>query len=56
MPDIVLVQPPIEDFFLTAKRTIPYGLACIGASLKEQGFSVKLMHFTAGLLTFFLSS
>jgi len=43
MPDIVLVQPPIEDFFLTAKRTIPYGLACIAASLEEQGFSVAII-------------
>jgi len=43
MPDIVLVQPPIEDFFLTAKRTIPYGLACIAASLEEQDFSVAII-------------
>ena len=43
MSDIVLVQPPIEDFFLTAKRTIPYGLACIAASLEEQGFSVAII-------------
>ena len=43
MSDIVLLQPPIEDFFLTAKRTIPYGLACIGASLEEQGFSVAII-------------
>lgn len=43
MPDIALVQPPIEDFFLTAKRTIPYGLACIAAELEEQGFSVCLI-------------
>ncbi|MCD6429800.1 MAG: B12-binding domain-containing radical SAM protein [Deltaproteobacteria bacterium] len=43
MPDVVLVQPPIEDFFLTAKRTIPYGLACIAASLEEQGFSVAII-------------
>jgi len=43
MPDVVLVQPPIEDFFLTAKRTIPYGLACIAASLEEQGFSIAII-------------
>ncbi len=43
MPDVVLVQPPIEDFFLTAKRTIPYGLACIAASLEKQGFSVAII-------------
>ncbi|MEA3348470.1 MAG: radical SAM protein, partial [Pseudomonadota bacterium] len=43
MFDIALVQPPIEDFFLTAKRTIPYGLACIAASLEERGFSVAII-------------
>lgn len=43
MSDIVLVQPPIEDFFLTAKRTIPYGLACIAASLEERGFAVAII-------------
>ena len=43
MPDIVLVQPPIEDFFLTAKRTIPYGLASIAANLEAQGFVVSII-------------
>ncbi len=43
MFDVALVQPPIEDFFLTAKRTIPYGLACIGATLEEQGFAVTII-------------
>jgi anaerobic magnesium-protoporphyrin IX monomethyl ester cyclase len=43
MADIVLVQPPIRDFYLTAKRTIPYGLACIGAALLQEGFAVDLV-------------
>ncbi|MCK5914670.1 MAG: radical SAM protein, partial [Deltaproteobacteria bacterium] len=43
MSDIALVQPPIEDFFLTAKRTIPYGLACIAATLEERGFAVSII-------------
>ncbi|MFO7748886.1 MAG: radical SAM protein [Desulfobacteraceae bacterium] len=43
MPDLVLVQPPVEDFYLTAKRTIPYGLACIAGSLRERGFSVEIL-------------
>ncbi|MFH1155645.1 MAG: radical SAM protein [Pseudomonadota bacterium] len=43
MSDIVLVQPPITDFYLTAKRTLPYGLASIGAALKKSGFSVSLV-------------
>jgi len=43
MVDVLLIQPPIRDFYLTAKRTIPYGLACIAAGLIEAGFSVKII-------------
>jgi len=39
---VVLVQPPIEDFYLTKKRTIPHGLACIAACIREKGFDVEL--------------
>ncbi len=42
MTDILLIQPPIRDFYLTAKRTIPYGLACIAPVLLENGFSVDI--------------
>lgn len=42
MTDILLIQPPIRDFYLTGKRTIPYGLACIAAVLLEEGFSVEI--------------
>ncbi len=42
MTDILLIQPPIRDFYLTAKRTIPYGLASIAAVLREAGFSVDI--------------
>ena len=42
MTDILLVQPPIRDFYLTYKRTVPYGLSCIASSLIEAGFSVKI--------------
>ena len=41
--DIQLIQPPIRDFYLTAKRTIPYGLASIAAGLIEGGFSVQIL-------------
>jgi hypothetical protein len=41
--DILLIQPPIRDFYLTAKRTIPYGLAGIAAGLIEAGFSVQIL-------------
>jgi anaerobic magnesium-protoporphyrin IX monomethyl ester cyclase len=43
MPDILLIQPPIRDFYLTAKRTIPYGLACIASTLTARGFSVEIL-------------
>ncbi|MCP4691663.1 MAG: B12-binding domain-containing radical SAM protein [Desulfobacterales bacterium] len=43
MPDILLIQPPIRDFYLTRKRTIPYGLACIAAVLEAEGFSVEIL-------------
>jgi hypothetical protein len=43
MTDILLVQPPIEDFYLTEKRTIPYGLACIASALSRDGFSVEIL-------------
>ncbi|MCK5311707.1 MAG: B12-binding domain-containing radical SAM protein, partial [Desulfobacteraceae bacterium] len=40
--DILLVQPPIEDFYLTKKRTIPYGLCSIAGSLKSHGYNVEI--------------
>lgn len=43
MPDVLLIQPPIRDFYLTAKRTIPYGLACIAAALEARGFTVEIL-------------
>jgi len=43
MVDVLLIQPPIKDFYLTAKRTIPYGLACIAAALGRAGFSVRIL-------------
>ncbi len=42
MADILLIQPPIRDFYLTRKRTIPYGLTSIAAALIDNGFSVIL--------------
>src|SRR5208337_3858143 len=43
MADILLIQPPIRDFYLTAKGTIPYGLACIASSLLREGYSVEIL-------------
>ncbi len=43
MPDILLIQPPVRDYYLTQKRTIPYGLACIAAELIDNGFTVDIL-------------
>ena len=43
MIDVLLIQPPIQDFYLTRKRTIPYGLACIAGALIRNGFSVEIL-------------
>ncbi len=42
MDKILLIQPPIRDFYLTAKRTIPYGLMCIASALRREGFAVEM--------------
>lgn len=42
MIDVLLIQPPIRDFYLTTKRTVPYGLACIAAKLLNAGFTVEI--------------
>jgi radical SAM superfamily enzyme YgiQ (UPF0313 family) len=43
MTDVLMIQPPVRDFYFTAKRSIPYGLACIAASLNRHGFTVKIL-------------
>ncbi|MBN1931854.1 MAG: B12-binding domain-containing radical SAM protein [Desulfobacterales bacterium] len=42
MSDILLIQPPIRDFYLTTKRTMPYGLICIASALIKAGFSTDI--------------
>ncbi|WDP86449.1 MAG: cobalamin B12-binding domain-containing protein [Desulfobacter sp.] len=43
MNSVVLLQPPIQEFYLTHKRTIPYGLCSIAASLEQAGFETKII-------------
>jgi radical SAM superfamily enzyme YgiQ (UPF0313 family) len=43
MVDVLLIQPPIRDFYLTTGRTIPYGLACIASALMKDGFTVQIL-------------
>jgi anaerobic magnesium-protoporphyrin IX monomethyl ester cyclase len=40
---VLLVQPPIEDFYLTKKRTLPYGLLSISAALQSAGFDTHII-------------
>lgn len=48
---ILLIQPPIRDFYFTRKRSIPYGLACIATALKQQGFHVAILDALASSKT-----
>lgn len=43
MSDILLIQPPIQDFYFTKKRSIPYGLACLSSHLNNAGFTVQIL-------------
>jgi len=40
---ILLIQPPIRDFYQTAIRTQPIGLAYLAASLKSHGYEVEIL-------------
>ncbi len=40
--DVLLLQPPVRDYYLTVKRTIPYGLVSIAASLMKNGITVSV--------------
>ncbi|MCD4744628.1 MAG: B12-binding domain-containing radical SAM protein, partial [Desulfobacteraceae bacterium] len=42
MKNVLFVQPPIEDFYLTKKRTLPYGLCSIAGSLESHGYNVEI--------------
>ncbi len=48
---ILLVQPPIRDFYLTRKRTMPHGLACMAAPLLADGFDVRILDALASSRT-----
>jgi tRNA A37 methylthiotransferase MiaB len=40
---ILLIQPPIQDFYQTSIRTLPIGLAYLAASLKNEGHEVEIL-------------
>ncbi|MFA6011850.1 MAG: radical SAM protein [Desulfobacteraceae bacterium] len=48
---VLLIQPPIRDFYFTRKRSIPYGLACIAAGLEKEGFHVIILDALASSKT-----
>ena len=40
---VLLIQPPIRDFYETSIRTQPIGLAYLAASLQSSGFEVDIL-------------
>jgi radical SAM superfamily enzyme YgiQ (UPF0313 family) len=40
---IILIQPPLEDFYFTHKRSVPYGLSLIAAVLEANSFQVEII-------------
>src|SRR5512136_550910 len=40
---VLLIQPPVRDFYQTSIRTQPIGLAYLAASLKSQGYEVGIL-------------
>jgi tRNA A37 methylthiotransferase MiaB len=42
---ILLIQPPIQDFYQTSIRTQPIGLAYLAASLRNHGHNVEIIDF-----------
>jgi radical SAM superfamily enzyme YgiQ (UPF0313 family) len=45
---ILLIQPPIRDFYQTSIRTQPIGLAYLAASLKKEGHEVEILDCQTG--------
>ncbi|HEX9654893.1 MAG TPA: cobalamin-dependent protein, partial [bacterium] len=40
---ILLIQPPVADFYQTSIRTLPVGLLYLASALRQNGFSVELL-------------
>ena len=40
---ILLIQPPVEDFYQTSLRTLPVGLLYLAASLRSAGIDVEVL-------------
>lgn len=46
---ILLIQPPVEDFYITSQRTFPLGLLYIAGSLKKNGFEPHILDCITGI-------
>ncbi len=40
---VLLIQPPVEDFYQTTIRTLPVGLLYLAASLQQAGIDVEML-------------
>jgi radical SAM superfamily enzyme YgiQ (UPF0313 family) len=45
---VLLIQPPVQDFYQTSIRTQPIGLAYLAASLKSHGHDVEILDCQVG--------
>lgn len=41
--NILLIQPPLQDFYRTQLRTQPLGLACLAAALRQHGHTAQIL-------------
>ncbi len=41
---VLLINPPVEDFFFTPQRAYPLGILSLGTVLEQAGFQVKVLN------------
>jgi len=44
---VLLINPPIQDFYFTPQRAYPLGLSYLASPLKQNGFNVKILNCPA---------
>ncbi|MDZ7266794.1 MAG: B12-binding domain-containing radical SAM protein [candidate division KSB1 bacterium] len=42
-PKVLLIQPPVEDFYQTSIRTLPVGLLYLAGALRQNGIAVEIL-------------
>jgi len=45
---VLLIQPPVEDFFYTPARSYPLGLVSLGTVLEQHGYTVRILNCIEG--------